>query len=440
MAIEFLNIDKYQRFVRIFSQLSGLFSDSKKPYIPYRFAEKLYCHCVLPPAWPEDLSRADNSFDCMVRKDDELIGVGIKTFVTSTTAYKDEKVAEFTKYAGTHNLGRYNTKDLVYTIANLRNKRVLSDANEYGINIDKSFYHCLVRDDIGFFIHEEPYSLVNTEKILPIDLKGNIIDEFLQPNGSMIPFTDGCHIYKFNTAKNTLYRRFAFNRYYNSPFYPVIINDDAFSTLLALEKELAIQPHVSVATNIKRDFIILPLYTKKIDENGLPIVATKSGINQWNAGGRKRTFGEAYIPIRSTIYDLAPNFFPFDNQGRPIPFKLRLPNGNMINAKICQEGNKALMSDPNTDLLQWLFTLIDGDFEVSKKRKSDIKNTPYTYEDLLSINKDSIAIFKDGVCFYSIKCMPLHSYEKFIELATSKGIDNINIDMITNIDTTDDTI
>ena len=44
----------------------------------------------------------------------------------------------------------------------------------------------------------------------------------------------------------------------------------------------------------EENFIILPLYS--VRDNNVP---TKSGLNQWNAAGRKRHPNEVYIPIPS---------------------------------------------------------------------------------------------------------------------------------------------
>ena len=124
------------------------------------------------------------------------------------------------------------------------------------------------------------------------------------------------------------------------------------------------------------DYVILPLYsTAKFGER---VVQEKSGINQWNAGGRDRKYGEAYIPIPSIIHKLAPNFFP----ERDKSFDLLLPNSDVpINAKVCQDNRKALMSNPNDLLCRWLYKVIDlnfsdYDFDKTPNRK------PFTYEDL----------------------------------------------------------
>ena len=95
-------------------------------------------------------------------------------------------------------------------------------------------------------------------------------------------------------------------------------------------------------------YVLLPLFsTRKKDEKTVP---ESSGINQWSAKGRPRHYNEVYIPIPKKIHSDYPDFFP----DRDTPFKLHLPNGKTIEAKVCQDGGKALMSNPNKDLGEWL--------------------------------------------------------------------------------------
>ena len=54
--------------------------------------------------------------------------------------------------------------------------------------------------------------------------------------------------------------------------------------------------------------VFLPLYS--YGRNNEPIVPQKSGLNQWNAGGRVRNKNEVYIPISSKIHKKYPNFLP----------------------------------------------------------------------------------------------------------------------------------
>lgn len=426
---EHLDLDTYVLLLKAMSSLSGLFSNTDKPYIPYRFAENLFLHCVKQCYSTKDLSRADNSFDSIVEgfSGDCKAGVGVKTFVTASTSYKDEKVAEFTKYAGTHNLKSLATDDLVHTVAQLRNERVISDAVEYGIDLDKSFYHCLIRDKNSIFIHEEPYPIIDLDHI-----------ELLKKNDSkvssgMIAFSDGLHIYKYNTAKNVLYKRFELSRGANSHHYKMPISSDPFKLLASLLNDRLVQQNT---TTIKlkedfgvkkenREFIVLPLY-KTRSSSTIHEVAEKSGINQWNADGRPRKFGEAYIPVPKALLDKRMDFFPFINSGKEKieeRFTLILPTGKSVSAKLCQANWKALMSDPNDVLISWIYKVIDGSLEKAQKRfdpLNRLNNRPYTYNDLLKIGKDAVFIFKNNRREFEICFAPLGAYDVFAKLNFAK--------------------
>lgn len=75
-----------------------------------------------------------------------------------------------------------------------------------------------------------------------------------------------------------------------------------------------------------------------------------SGLNQWNAGGRARDPDEVYIPVPMRVHELNPGFFP----ERDVVFALKLPNGTTLSAKMCQQGRKGLMSNPNRALGRWI--------------------------------------------------------------------------------------
>jgi hypothetical protein len=50
------------------------------------------------------------------------------------------------------------------------------------------------------------------------------------------------------------------------------------------------------------------------------------------------------------VHEGKPNFFPPRNH----KFRLKTQDGETFLAKVCQDNNKALMSDPNKDLGSWL--------------------------------------------------------------------------------------
>ena len=80
------------------------------------------------------------------------------------------------------------------------------------------------------------------------------------------------------------------------------IRDSPYTLLLELFQEKVLKEKTE-----EKEFVILPLYGYKNKEK---FVFEKSGLNQWNAGGRKRDFGEIYIPIPIEIHKSFPNFFP----------------------------------------------------------------------------------------------------------------------------------
>lgn len=426
---------KYEAFMRAMAKLSHCFSDGDIPYIQYRFAENVFAYTVKGGV---NISRSDNSFDVMIHKGDIKYGVGVKTFVgpanysPTGNHIKTEKVAEFTKDSQLLNFGSLPYDQLIYQVINLRNKRVKSDTVALGLSLSHSYYHCLVRLPFKLYIHEEPYALIETNHIQPCDSAGNIIDNFSinTRKSSMIYFKDGVNTYAYNRSKNTLYKIFDLKDlatkdpitidHYFDPFQILPLIDQltngtgqapaggAVDSANKLNFEIDTQD--SDQTDIK--YVILPLYSYRAYRQGRYELFEKSGLNQWNANGRPRKFGEAYIPIPQVIHHYLPDFFP----GRDKRMKLALPNDEVVIAKVCQENDKALMSQQNDELMKWLFATIDGGLELAQKRldPSDTsKNKPYTYDNLLEIGQDAVAVFKYKDGTYGLRLMPTGSFECF---------------------------
>jgi hypothetical protein len=139
--------------------------------------------------------------------------------------------------------------------------------------------------------------------------------------------------------------------------------------------------------------IFLPLYGRN------QTVFEKSGLNQWNAGGRPRDLNEVYIPIPAEIHHSFPRFFP----DRDTSFALKLPDGRQMKSKICQDNGKALMSYSNKDLGQWILRDVLGlkDGEL------------LTYEKLRIIGIDSVRIDKISDNQFEINFSETGSYEEF---------------------------
>lgn len=397
-----VDIAKYSELVGYVSRLSALFSNSSNAAIDSRFVEKLFC--ILTGS--RDISRNDISFDAVFGFD---AGVGVKTFIAnSTTSSKVEKVAEFTKNATSGLFANLNQEERAVQVSKLRNARIHSDLAELGLSLDKSFYHCLIRKPSFAIVHEEPYEAIEVDSIFPTTNTGKPKASFSEETSGHVYFSDGRNQYAFNASKNVLLKRFNLDSGFNSQKIQTPIDQNIWETLLgkSLYRDDLVGSNLSKQEDVES--VILPLYsTQSLSEKRVP---AKSGINQWNAGGRIRKFGEAYIPVPSLIHKINPTFFPPRDQ----PFLLTLPNGVQVQAKICQEGSKALMSNPNEVLCEWLFSTIDGSFENAKKRLD--KNDPYTYKDLVSIGKDSVKISKtpDGPSDYKLEFAGLDSFEDFI--------------------------
>src|SRR3989339_728011 len=182
-------------------------------------------------------------------------------------------------------------------------------------------------------------------------------------------YNDRKHDYSFLVSKSTLTKRFITEPIVYE-FNVDILEDPLLELRELLEKT---DLHFEKESKIKQT-IYLPLYGRN------QIVFEKSGLNQWNAGGRDRHANEVYIPIPAEIHKNFPSFFP----DRETPFDLKLPNGNTMQSKVCQDGGKALMSYSNRELGQWILR------DVLKLKEEEL----LTYDRLQILGIDSVRIDK----------------------------------------------
>lgn len=417
--------ERYATLLRLVGSLSRLFSDNDSPYVDSRFVERLFVQTT----GARDLGRMDISFDAVM--DD--VGVGVKTFLAGAGNSKREKIAEFTAFARDGRFLGLDIASLVHEIASARNDRVVSDANEVGIDLSRSFYHCLIRMPGGAVVHEENYGTIDEDGLLPTDSQGNVLGSWSEM-GNGIYFTDGISHYSFSVAKNVLMKRFEFDRHKN--FILIDIKDDPLNDLEQMFAAVSAQTS-SVAREITRsrfaislatdmdllfgkdeddmtpgtDYVVLPLYST---HGSGRLVPERSGINQWNAMGRERVLGEAYVPIPSVIHRLVPDFFP----GRGTAFQLQLPNQVLpVPAKVCQDNSKALMTTPNRHLGTWLIGVLKPSLKKWMFEEDPGNMQPLTYGDLEKIGKDSVRVSRSrqrGKFIYAIEFAPVGSYEEFV--------------------------
>ncbi len=355
---------EYIKKLQIIGSLSNLFSQSETPYLYYRVAEKVFCQAF----GAKDLSRGDVALDAYKGG----VGIGLKTFLANN--YKSfQKVAEFNKDKELYETK--GVKQLVQTIAELRNKRITFTQDLYGI--ENSLYHCVIRDSGIFKVHEEEMNFIDIANIEDVKKRKN-----------SIYFHDTHHEYTFNLSKSTLLKRFVSESF--EVEFDVKILQDPFEELQNCFSEVKDTNGVYIV-----DTLFLPLYSK--DKK----VAPKSGLNQWNAAGRQRDPNEVYIPIPAQVHHIKPHFFP----DRDHPFDLILPDDKVLRSKVCQDNNKALMSYSNKALGKWILR------DVLHLREGEL----LTYEMLQELGVDSVKIDKYSDGTYKINFAKIDSYENFIQ-------------------------
>lgn len=406
--------DKYEKLLKAVTAMSLLFSDGPNAFIHYRFVEKLFVRST----GGRDISRSDKAFDAIVGSSSK-IGVGVKTFaIRAGSKSQFEKVQEMTRYAGGGAFVGVSKEEVAHLAAEYRNGTVVADAKEFDLDLSKSIYHCLIRSGNTAFIHEEPYPLIDVDRIKPVDQSGNEIRKFPE-EGSQIRFSDGTNTYSFSRSKSVLLKKFELSTHINYPPIPISLNEAIWNELTSSREELiskTLESSISELGDPRNnlepgsDFVVLPLYSMKKDG---PFVEVASGINQWNAAGRPRKYGESYIPIPQKVHKLAPGFFPH----RDTPFSLLLPDSKgMVQAKVCQDNSKALMSNPNDLLCRWLYKVIDPNFSEQDFDKPPSRS-PFTYNDLEKVGRDSVRVERkqgDGKSHYEITFAPLGAYEDFL--------------------------
>jgi hypothetical protein len=359
-------VNYYERLLKSVGSLSGLFSEAPEPYLAYRATENLFCKAFQA----ENLSRSDASADASK----DRIGFGLKTFIEGNGRTM-QKVAEFN---GDHVLfSSLPPLEKIKKIAELRNERLETTKRIFGL--DEIIYHCITRQVGKILVYEIPAS--------PIDIL-SIRD--VKVTDSSIQFFDSSGEYSFNISKSTLYKRFVTQNVLLE--VPVRILDDPFGEVEKIMSEtglvfapVKVQPHV-----------FLPLYSMR----GGKHVPDKSGLNQWNAGGRARKSNEVYIPIPAWIHQKFPNFFP----NRDEVFELTLPDRTPLSASVCQDGSKALMSNPNTVLGKWILR------DVLNLKEGELVN----YEKLQTIGLDAVVVYKVDNKHYDIDFARIGSYENFL--------------------------
>ena len=208
-----------------------------------------------------------------------------------------------------------------------------------------------------------------------------------------LQFEDGNNLYSYNHSKSTLFRKFIIPK--NAYRLPIEIIEDPYTLLLELFEKKVFKPANDKLVK-GQNFVVLPLYGMRKNEK---FIFEKSGLNQWNAGGRTRDMGEIYIPIPIEIHKKYNNFFPT----RDTHFNLSIPTGETFTAKVCQDNSKALMTDPNKAMSDWLLR------KVLRLKEGELA----TMGKLDKLGFDSVIIIKTDKKKFKIDIMKTDSYKEF---------------------------
>ncbi|MBN1838406.1 MAG: NgoFVII family restriction endonuclease [Campylobacterales bacterium] len=364
---------QYENLLKAFSSLTKLFSDNNQPYLEYRAMENIYCKSFNAI----NLAREDGAFDAKIGD----IGIGLKTFGIKDNSV--EKVAEFNKYS--YELKKLDKDTLAQRLAILRNERIITATNLHSLT--KRIYHCIGRYKNELVVFETEYPLIDIGSLSHIK----------QTDKSLF-FKDRDHEYRFNFSKSVLMKKFSLEQSTIISKIDIKIFENPYDAILRL---LDLIPCSVNETNHTNEYVILPLYSTRNKHK--KEVQERAGLNQWNANGekRKRKFGEIYIPIPAKVRDLKKDFFPL----RDISFNLKTPDGSILSAKVCQDGSKALMTNPNNAMSDWLLKKVFGlkEWEL------------LTYEKLQNTGFDSVKIIKLDSLNFEITLSNLDSYEDWIE-------------------------
>ena len=377
------NKGDYLKLLSAVSKLSGLFSESSVPFINYRVAENIFCKSFNAG----NLSRSDTAFDANYNS----IGIGLKTFVCNGNS-STEKVAEFNSLSRT--LKDFKGKELAFKLGEFRNDRIALANNIY--DIESSIYHIVARKEKELLLFETDYRIIDIDNIHSV-----------KDNKASLQFEDGHNSYAFNYSKSTLFRKFTIPK--NAFRLPIDIIEDPYSLLLDFFENKNLNPATDKLVK-GVNYIILPLYGIL---KGEKFVFERSGLNQWNANGRKRDANEVYIPVPAKIHHLYPNFFPPIESDKN-HFNLHLANGKTFEASMCQTAEieidgqkinkgKGLMTKSNKGLGDWLL----------RKALKLKEGEEVTIEKLDELGFDSVIVIKTDND-YRIDIRPTDSYEKFI--------------------------
>jgi hypothetical protein len=367
--------EKYKSLLKYAASENFRKSSNKKqiPLLDPKELEKIHCgvfKTVNLTEWSLPIDSHDNG-----------IGISIKTFGEISCS---QKITELTK-EGIYIKGISDINEAAKYIADYRNSKLNDMIKDY--NLDKLIYHLITRKKGMFNIHEEI--------LYPIDI--NSITNISKKNSS-IYFQDKYNYYRYCLTKNTLFKNFILDNPID--FIPIKDKgrsyDDIYAEIVREESKTKINL-ISKQHQLINEKIYLPLYSGT--ESGKYIPA-KSQLNYRLGDKMGKSCNNVYLNVPNWIKSNFKNFFPKDKS----IFKVILPNGDILDAKLSQSGLRALMSVPSTDL---------GEYILREVLCLKTAEESVTFENLSNIGFDSISLLKQAPNVYCLSFEHIGAYEEF---------------------------
>lgn len=395
----------YEEFLIMYGRLSAMFnqksSETGAPYLDSKFQETIYARSFDS----RDVDTGNTPHDILSILNDEKYGIGIKTWLNSNPSYqkvmqlksfKDEIDPFIKKCKDESNLTKRkeNEEYLARKLSEIKNKKLTRDYDRLGLVEKNNYYHYVTRDEGKLVIQETTYPLVNINKI-----RNTVL------NDKSFEWEDDNKKYKYTFGDSQIWMKFGENGDHTiNDEIKVSILKDPFSFLRnAFNDDKGV-----LVKNKFQDALYLPLFSdrdKKVQE--------KSGLNTFftkpkTKGSKKaRDFYEAYISIPKFIWNENPYWLgnsinltdskSYENKingKKSIQIMLHLPDGNTMKAIICQQGFKALQTNPQNILGKWLIRDILG-FDREQESENHEPIHQITMEDLEKIGIGSVKIWHE---------------------------------------------
>lgn len=426
----------YTDFLQMYGALSAMFnqksSETGAPYLDSKFQETIYARSF----GAEAVDIGNTPHDIKSVFSGQNVGIGIKTWLNSSPSYqkvmqlkKDKSEIDAVAVTGVD-------ADLAYKISEIKNSRLQTDYDRLGLHESDNIYHYVTRDHGKMVLQETAYPKVEL----------SYLGDFVRNGDKSFEWSDGLKRYKYTFGDSQVWMLFGSQKTDHTILSEVKIDilEDPFDFLRNAFKEKHKLWVPGITISEKSDLIYLPLYSYSEQR-----VTEKGGLNVWNAAGKVLNGGrpeaEVYIPVPTIFNKKYPFWFSDtvdtrdykafateveakqaveneyvrgkkDGSGKPlkapklsksISFTLRLPNGDKYPALFGQAGFKAVQTNPQSALGNWLLYDVLGLEPQELVTKELLENKGFDSVQLWHPNpKDKSLVYIDFA--------PVGSFERFI--------------------------